>query len=1021
MRHTLMLALSLATPLVAQRATTREPAPRTSTDIVYEASISDLQSAMTDHRTTSVALVDAYLARIQAYDHAGPALNAIIRLNPRAREDAAAMDAERRAGKVRGPLHGIPIILKDNYSTRDFVTSAGSVALAGLHTPDDAFQVKKLRDAGAIILGKSNMHELASGITTISSIGGQTCNPYDPDRSPGGSSGGSGAAVAASFAVIAWGSDTCGSIRIPSAVHNLFGLRPTKGLSSISGIVPLSHTQDVGGPIARTVRDLAIALDATIGPDPADTATRILGGAAPASFVASLDSTSLRGKRFGLFTEYLGTEQDDAEGARVIRQAVEALKRRGAEVVDVAIPKLDSIANSAGVIPYEFKYDLIDFLASIPKAPVPSLAVILQAGAYDIALEGPLRIRETQGTRDSPPYRAALAARTTTRDMVVAFLDENHLDALLYPTLRRKAAYIGEVQRGTTCQVSAVSGLPALSMPAGFTPDGLPIGIELLGRPLSDASLISFAYDYETATRPRHAPSTTPPLVNGRAPQPATFAASGSSAGTSFQSAFTYDAPHRAFQYNVAVSGETAARVFAISINRDSAGKPGPAIRVLSGPGVASARGTVKLTDSERRDIAGGGRHSWSTPSVVRLGSSARRFANYGIASSVSAVYNLQMSLRRSVVALGFLSLVPTVARAQGRVVDLGAVQADSALPDTTVARIWRSSCGGVAPKDSAIVYGIVRDAKTKAVVPNAYVDVVWSQLVVDEKKQVHQRRLKLDTRANDAGVFGLCGTPVGQFLRIGAGNGARISALVDLPPGERRVVRRDLMVGAEHDSTERGMIYGMLHDVASGGPLANARVVIDDSAEVRTGNDGHFVVRDIATGTRQIEVFSIGMVPVVAAVDVFPGDSTPVTIAIRRVTALDAVRVSASRRARSIIDGLEERRRLGSGYLLEAGEIYAHSDLASVLREFPNTQVDRTHGDITVWTPTKSGTLCQPDVWVDGAKSAQYIFSALHMSEVVAVEMYTRAEAVPAQFKNVAAQRACGAVLLWTTWAFSR
>ena len=417
--------------------------------------------------------------------------------------------------------------------------------------------MKKLRDAGAIILGKSNMHELASGITSISSIGGQTCNPYDPDRSPGGSSGGSGAAVAASFAAVAWGSDTCGSIRIPSAVHNLFGLRPTKGLSSISGIVPLSHSQDVGGPIARSVRDLAIALDATDGADPADTATRILEGAAPPGFVASLDSTSLHGKRFGLFTEYLGTEQDDAEGARVIRQAVEALKRRGAEVVDVAIPKLDSIASSAGVIPYEFKYDLIDFLAKVPNAPVPSLAAILQAGAYHVALEGPLRLRETQGTRDSPAYRAALAARTTTRDMVISFLDDNHLDALLYPTLRRKAAYIGEVQRGSTCQLSAVSGLPALSMPAGFTPDGLPIGIEMLGRPLSDARLVSFAYDYEMATHPRRPPPTTPALVNGKAPTPSPFAARASSEGTSFQSAFSYDAPRRMLEYDVTVARRT--------------------------------------------------------------------------------------------------------------------------------------------------------------------------------------------------------------------------------------------------------------------------------------------------------------------------------------------------------------------------------------------------------------------------------------------------------------------------------
>jgi amidase len=225
-RFCLVLALGAASVLPAQ-STPRPAASSSRGDVAYETSITELQAAMTAGRVRAVDLVDAYVARINAYDHAGPALNAIIRLNSRARAEAAALDAERRSGKVRGPLHGIPVIVKDNYGTRDLITSAGSIALAGMRTPDDAFQVRKLREAGAVILGKSNMHELASGITSISSIGGQTCNPYDPDRNPGGSSGGSGAAVAASFAAVAWGSDTCGSIRIPSAVQNLFGLRPT--------------------------------------------------------------------------------------------------------------------------------------------------------------------------------------------------------------------------------------------------------------------------------------------------------------------------------------------------------------------------------------------------------------------------------------------------------------------------------------------------------------------------------------------------------------------------------------------------------------------------------------------------------------------------------------------------------------------------------------------------------------------------------------------------------------------------
>ncbi len=214
---------------------------------------------------TSRGLVESYLARIQAYDQAGPRLNAIVLINPRAREDADAMDRERADKKVRGPLHGIPVLIKDNYDTADMPTSGGALGLATLQPAADAFQVKKLRDAGAVILGKTTMHELAAGITTISSLTGQTRNPYDLLRVPGGSSGGTGAAIGASFAAAGMGSDTCGSIRIPAANQNLVGLRGTHGLSSRTGVMPLSSTQDIAGPLARSVTDLAIMLDATVG------------------------------------------------------------------------------------------------------------------------------------------------------------------------------------------------------------------------------------------------------------------------------------------------------------------------------------------------------------------------------------------------------------------------------------------------------------------------------------------------------------------------------------------------------------------------------------------------------------------------------------------------------------------------------------------------------------------------------------------------------------------------------------
>src|SRR5437763_8504333 len=258
---------------------------------------------MAARTVSSRQLVVAYLARIAAYDQEGPRLNAMVTLNPRALDAAKALDDERASGRVRGPLHGIPVVVKDNYDTRDLPTTGGSIALTGYSPERDAFQVRKLRDAGAVIIGKTNLHELARGITTISSISGQTRNPYDPARNPGGSSGGTGAAVAASFAAAGMGSDTCGSIRIPAANNNLFGLRGTLGLSSRDGIIPLSHTQDIGGPLARTVMDLATMLDITVGVDPADDTTAASAGHVPKSYRDALTADALKGVRIGVVKE----------------------------------------------------------------------------------------------------------------------------------------------------------------------------------------------------------------------------------------------------------------------------------------------------------------------------------------------------------------------------------------------------------------------------------------------------------------------------------------------------------------------------------------------------------------------------------------------------------------------------------------------------------------------------------------------------------------------------------------------
>jgi Asp-tRNA(Asn)/Glu-tRNA(Gln) amidotransferase A subunit family amidase len=457
-----------------------------------------------------------YLARIDAYDQRGPALNAISVTNGNALTEAGARDAERRAGTPRGALHGIPVIVKDNYDTAELQTAAGSRSLAGWVPPDDAFLIKKLREAGAVIIAKSNMHEFAYGITTLGSLFGQTRNPYALDRNPGGSSGGTGAAIAANFAAVGMGSDTCGSIRIPASHNSLVGIRGTQGLASRSGIIPLSSTQDIGGPIARTVTDLAIVLDATVGYDPADPQTSASIGNIPKSYTDYLQLTALRGARLGLLTALLGTDPADAEVAAVVGRAVEEMRGQGAEIVEISIPDLTELlrdrANGFLLIRQDFKFDLNAYLAAHPSAPVRTLEEVLASGKFHPAVETQLRNSQAVESRDSQEYLAHIVKRKVLREAILQAMANNHVDALAYPTIRRKANVIAEMQMGTNCQLSANSGLPAIVVPGGFTADGLPVGVELLGRAWSEPQLIKFAYAYEQATRHRRPPGSTPAL-----------------------------------------------------------------------------------------------------------------------------------------------------------------------------------------------------------------------------------------------------------------------------------------------------------------------------------------------------------------------------------------------------------------------------------------------------------------------------------------------------------------------------
>lgn len=566
---------------------------------VVEKTIPQLQEAMKTGRVTSRQLVELYLARIAAYDRSGPRLNAIVALNPRALDEADALDRERTARGARGPLHGIPILVKDNYETIGMPTAAGSLALAGYEAKSDAFQVRKLREAGAVIVGKTNMHELAAGITNISSVAGQTRNPYDLGRYPGGSSGGTGAALAASFAAAGMGSDTCGSIRIPASSNNLVGLRGTRGLAGGSGIVPLAKTQDIGGPLARTLGDLALMLDATVGVDPSDETTRAAEGHIPKSYVDALQPGALKGARLGRLTLYFGEDED---GSAVVVKAIDQMKKEGAEVIDVDVPGLAELLRGSSVINMEFPSDFREFLASRGTAPVRSLDEIVKLGLYDASMQQRLALFLKAPQKDNDEYRRALIKRDAIRTAVVAAMEEHRISSLVYPTIRRKPARVGEPQLGTNCQLSAASGLPALAVPAGFTDDGLPIGLELLGRPWTESDLLKLGYAWEQASKLRRGPFSTPPLVNGKAPAPTILHVN----DTGLRARFTYDATTGELKFTVTSIGGQPSDLRLVALHREDQGGAGPIVSRLVEAGARGGSGILSLGYLDREALLAG-------------------------------------------------------------------------------------------------------------------------------------------------------------------------------------------------------------------------------------------------------------------------------------------------------------------------------------------------------------------------------------------------------------------------------
>jgi amidase len=521
------VALATVRALADDKAKSAEPVRPPQSFELDEATVNDLQTGMTSGKYTAQSLTQKYLGRLAEIDKNGPGINSVIETNPEALAIAAALDNERKTGRVRGQLHGIPVLIKDNIDTHDrMMTTAGSLALAGSIPLQDSSVARKLRDAGAVIIGKTNLSEWANFRSSHSSSGwsgrgGQTRNPYVLDRNPCGSSSGTGAAIAANLAAIGVGTETDGSVVCPSNANSLVGIKPTLGLVSRAGIVPISHSQDTAGSMCRTVTDAAILLGALTGVDPRDSATTNAGsGRSFADYTKSLDVNGLKGARIGVHRKAFGFS--DAVD-KVMKDSIDIIKTRGATVIDPAdIPTQGKFDDSElEVLLYEFKTDLNAYLASLgPRAPVKSLKEIINFNEQYSDREMPyfgqdLLIKaQGKGPLTEKAYRDALAKnqRLTRKEGIDFVMDKNKLDALIAPTGGPSwpTDWVnGDHFTGGYSSASAVAGYPHITVPAGYV-FGLPVGISFFGRAWSEPTLIKFAYAFEQATRARRAPQFLP-------------------------------------------------------------------------------------------------------------------------------------------------------------------------------------------------------------------------------------------------------------------------------------------------------------------------------------------------------------------------------------------------------------------------------------------------------------------------------------------------------------------------------
>ena len=487
-----------------------------------EATIFEIHAAMAARRLTCRALVSQYLARIEAFDKKGPAINAIVVVNPRAFAVADSLDRVFNDTRRMGALHCIPIVVKDNMQTTDLPTTAGSLAFEGWMAKKDAFQVRRIREAGAIVIAKSNMAEFAfSPYETVSSIlPGYTKNPYALDRVTAGSSGGTAAAVAAGFGTLGLGTDTGNSIRGPSAHQALVGIRSTMGLTSRAGVVPLYMSQDIAGPMARTVADAAAVLQVVAGDDPDDPVTAAARDHPTPDYRAALDPNGLRGARIAILRQAFESPTTDSEVVAVFTRAVADLRRAGATVLDsFPLPTLDSLRRSQRGGCSQFKFDLNRFLQALGSdgPPLTSLDSIVRSNRYHPNTRRRLEQEQMATTppEENPGCRSRDEFRAGLRAAVVAAMDEAKVDAMIYPTWSNPPRQIGDLNtpHGDNSQFfSPSTGFPAMTVPMGYTRGTLPAGMTFFGRPWSEATLIKLAYAYEQATKHRRLPAATPPL-----------------------------------------------------------------------------------------------------------------------------------------------------------------------------------------------------------------------------------------------------------------------------------------------------------------------------------------------------------------------------------------------------------------------------------------------------------------------------------------------------------------------------